>query len=74
MPYIPYFRHPKTTNEKRQNATVEHKSMIRAKRRPDNLADLWDDKIVESEKESEKMRRRSLRKFRLSIKHLRVEE
>ena len=73
MSYIPYLRHPKTTNEKRQNATVEHKSMIRAKRRPNNLADEWDDEMIEADKESEKARRRSLRKFRLSIKHLAID-
>lgn len=74
MSYLPYLRHPKTTNEKRQNATVEHKDMVRAKRRPMNLADEWDDAFVKEDKESEKARRRSLRKFRRSIKHLMVDE
>ena len=74
MSYFPYFRHPKTTNEKHQNATVEHKDHIRAKRRPMNLADEWDDKMIKEDKESEKARRRSLRKFRRSIKHLSFDE
>lgn len=74
MSYLPFFRHPKTTNEKKQNASIEHQHLIRAKRRPGNLADLWDDDVIDDDKESEKARRRSLRKFRRSIKHLSFEE
>lgn len=38
--YYGYFRAPKTTNEKRQRQNCEYS---RAKRRPNNLPDTWDD-------------------------------
>lgn len=38
-----YLRHPRTTAERRANADPDMKEFVRAKRRPDNLPDDWDD-------------------------------
>jgi len=39
--YLGYFRHPKTTQERR--AYYSHAPFVRAKRRPTSLPDWWDD-------------------------------
>lgn len=38
-----YYRHPKTTNEKRQAAIVENKEFIKPRRNVHNLVDVWDE-------------------------------
>ena len=45
-----YFRHPKTTAEKKQNAIREYKMYFRCKRNIKNLVDAWDDISVHTEK------------------------
>jgi hypothetical protein len=45
-----YYRHPKSTSEKKQNAIAENKMYFRSKRSVKNLADAWDDISVHTEK------------------------
>lgn len=39
------YRHPKTLNEMKLNSDVEEKEYVRPKRRPNNLPNVWDEKI-----------------------------
>ena len=45
-----WYRTPRTTQERRINCSPEHMQFVRAKRRPNNLADAWDDKPVHHQK------------------------
>lgn len=71
---IHIYRHPKTLNEKKQNATVEHRQYVRAKRKPANLPDSWFDLIVCRDNDTKRQKRISQNNFRKSIKFIIPEE
>jgi len=73
MSYSKYYRSVKSHNEMAQNAEPTIAKLIRAKRRPNNLPNAWDDIRRCTDTDTKRQIRRSHNSYRDSIRYM-IEE